>query len=69
LILHGTKDSIVPVEESDRLAAKLEEAGVPYVYDRLDGWPHAMDFALEVNKRFQYFTDAFFSRYLPLPEQ
>ena len=55
LILHGTIDTIVPVSQSDILNAKLKELGVPVTYDRLDGYPHTMDIAKEVNLRCQWF--------------
>ena len=68
LILHGTIDDVVPVEQSDRLAARLKELGIPVVYDRLEGWPHTMDAAEIVHQRCQYFMDQFFAKYLPLPK-
>lgn len=68
LILHGTIDDVVPIEQSDMLAKKLAGLGVPYVYDRLEGWPHAMDLAESVNERCQWFMNQFFAKYLPLPK-
>lgn len=68
LILHGTIDEVVPIEQSDILAQRLADLGVPYVYDRLQGWPHTMDLALSVNERCQWFMDRFFERFLgPVP--
>lgn len=67
LILHGTIDDLVPISQSDALADRLRELGVPFVYDRLPGWPHAMDMAEVVNQRCQFMMDAFFARHLPLP--
>ncbi len=64
LILHGTVDDIVPINQSDMLAARLKEIGVPYIYDRLPGWPHAMDLSQEVNDRCVWFMERFFDRYL-----
>ena len=46
------------------LERKLEALEIPYVYDRLNGWPHAMDAAESVNKRSQWFMDAFFNKHL-----
>lgn len=63
LILHGTIDEIVSVEQSDRLAARLKDLGIPVVYDRLEGWPHTMDMAEVVNRRSQYFMDHFLEKY------
>jgi acetyl esterase/lipase len=66
LILHGTIDEVVPVEQADALAAKLKEQGVPYVYDRLPGWPHAMDLAADVNSRCVWLMEHFLARYAPV---
>ena len=67
LIFQGTIDELVPVEQADRLAAKLEQAGVPYVYARLAGWPHTMDLAQSVNDHCCWYIERFLDRYLPLP--
>ena len=64
LILHGTIDDVVPIEQGDELAAKLKELGIPYLYDRLPGWPHAMDLAKPVNDRCVWLMDRFFAAYL-----
>ena len=68
LILHGTIDDIVPISQSDALAEKLKALKIPFVYDRLEGWPHAMDAAEGVNERCQYFMNRFFDQHLPLPK-
>ncbi len=68
LILHGTLDDVVQIDQSDTLAAKLKELGIPCVYDRLEGWPHAMDLAQVVNDRGQFFMNEFLAKYLPLPK-
>jgi acetyl esterase/lipase len=64
LILHGTIDDVVPIDQGDMLAAKLTELQIPYVYDRLPGWPHAMDASVPVNERARWFMDRFLDRYL-----
>ncbi len=64
LIIHGTIDQLVPVEQSDRLAEKLQRLGVPYWYDRLDGWPHTLDAAQATNERTQFLVNAFLDRFL-----
>lgn len=43
LIIHGTLDDIVPIDQSDLLAQKFKDLGVDYWYDRIDGWPHTLD--------------------------
>ena len=42
LLVHGSLDGSVSVRNSDKLAAKLMEVGVPYTYDRVEGWSHGM---------------------------
>ena len=64
LILHGTIDRVVPIAQADMLERKLEALEIPCVYDRLNGWPHAMDVAEPVSKRSQWFMDAFFNQHL-----
>lgn len=64
LIMHGTIDDIVPIEQADLLAAKLKEVGVPYIYDRLPGWPHTMDLSKVCNERALWFMDRFLDRYV-----
>lgn len=64
LILHGTVDALVPINQADILAKKLTEQQVPYVYDRLPGWPHAMDVAKPVNERCVWYMERFFARFL-----
>lgn len=51
LLFQGTIDDLVPTAQSDALAEKLIELGVPYWYDRIDGYPHTMDLAPEINER------------------
>lgn len=69
LILHGTIDSTVPIDQADTLAKKLQEIGIQYIYEKYDGWPHTMDLAEAVNRRCQYQMNDFFAKYLPLPEK
>lgn len=54
LIVHGTLDDIVPVDQSDKLAEALHRSRVPFRYERLFGWPHTMDLAEPV---FGYLSD------------
>lgn len=64
LILHGTIDELVPIAQADTLAKKLKELGIPFVYDRLEGYPHTMDLSLEVNIRCQWFINRFLEEHL-----
>ncbi len=67
LILHGTVDDTVPVAQADLLARKLKELGVPYEYERLEGWPHTMDLSEEVNRRCLWRVEQFLGKHLPVP--
>jgi acetyl esterase/lipase len=67
LIFHGTIDDVVPIEQSERLAKQLTELGIPCQYERIEGYPHTMDLARDVNVRCQWFMNRFLARYLPLP--
>jgi acetyl esterase/lipase len=64
LILHGTSDELVPVSQSDSLAAKLNSLKIPYEYYRLPGWPHVMDIVKRVNVFTQAKMNLFFEQYL-----
>jgi len=66
LIFHGSVDSTVPIEQSEALVAKLKATGNVVEYDRVEGWPHTMDLAAEVNKHTQSVMDQFFAKHLPL---
>lgn len=43
LLVHGTKDTVVPVKQSDKLSLALRAAGKPYEYLRIEGGDHALD--------------------------
>jgi acetyl esterase/lipase len=43
LLLHGVHDELVHVAQSDRLAARLREAGAPHLYLRLPWATHGFD--------------------------
>ncbi len=49
LIIHGTLDETVKIQQGDRLAEKLEQLKVPYAYARIEGWPHSLDAARTMN--------------------
>ena len=64
MILHGISDELVPVSQSDSLAARLACLGIPYVYYRVPLWPHVMDIVKRVNDFSQLKINAFFEQYL-----
>jgi acetyl esterase/lipase len=64
MILHGTSDDLVPISQSDLLKARLDSLGVPCVYYRVPGWPHAMDVVERVNEFSRKRMSDFFAKYL-----
>jgi len=40
LIMHGVEDNIVPIEQSEKLAAELERHGIPHEFIRIEGGTH-----------------------------
>ena len=65
LIIHGSLDGSVSVQNSDSLVRHLDEAGVQYTYDRVDGWPHAMDFFSPIGERSLWFIHRFLREHMP----
>ena len=68
LLVHGAIDGSVSVQNSDALSAMLREVGVPYTYDRVDGWPHAMDFFSPIAERTLWFIYQFLKTHMPSDE-
>ena len=68
LLIHGTLDSIVPVQDSDILSQILKEAGVPVTYDRIEGWPHVMDFFSPIGERTLWQCYNFLKTHVPSDE-
>lgn len=67
LILHGSIDSTVPIEQAELLAAALEKNGVTCDYDRIEGWPHTMDIEVGVNNHCVAKMLEFFDEHLGAP--
>jgi len=57
LILHGTKDPMVPFNQSERLAAALQDTGVSCVFVPVEGAGHGGFRSPEVPKRIRQFFD------------
>lgn len=64
LILHGSIDTVVPISQAELLVDKLMEAGVPYEYDRVEGWPHTMDLEANVNRHCLAKIEEFLDKHL-----
>jgi len=65
LLIHGTLDNIAQVWHSDTLSQQLKESGVHYNYDRIEGWPHVMDFFSPIGERTLWQCYQFLKMYLP----
>lgn len=68
LLMHGTLDGSVSVKNSDNLAKVLELKKVPYVYDRIEGWPHVMDFFSPIGERSLWQIHRFLEDHMPSEE-
>ena len=65
LLMHGSIDGSVSVKNSDRLSAELEANGVSYTYDRIEGWPHGMDFFSPIGERTLWQIHKFLKLHMP----
>jgi acetyl esterase/lipase len=65
LVIHGTIDTIVEVNQADRLVERMQEVGATHWYDRIDGYPHTMDVAPQINERVQALVHAFLDEHMP----
>jgi len=68
LLIHGTLDGSVSVKNSDNLAKILESKKVPYLYDRIEGWPHIMDFFSPIGERSLWQIHKFLEDHMPSEE-
>jgi acetyl esterase/lipase len=66
LILHGSIDSTVPIEQAELLVERLKQTGLEYDYDRVEGWPHAMDVEANVNRHCLAKMFEFFNKHLAI---
>ncbi len=58
LIMHGTKDDLVPIAQAEALAAALEKAHAPVTFVRLEGGGHSI-IGAEANNRVYTFLDKY----------
>ncbi len=64
LILHGTRDMLVPISQAELLKHKFDSLGVTNVYCPVPGWPHTMDIAKRVNDYAKITMGNFFEKYV-----
>jgi len=67
-LIHGSLDGSVSVKNSDNLAQVLESKKVHFVYDRIEGWPHLMDFFSPIGERSLWQIHKFLKNYMPSKE-
>ncbi len=60
LIVHGTRDALVPYAASTDLEAALREAGVPVLLQKIDGGGHGDFFGPEITRRVRAFLERTF---------
>ena len=65
LLIHGTLDGSVPVRHSDLLARRLQVASVPFVYDRIEGWPHCLTWFSPLAERTLWQIYHFLKKHVP----
>lgn len=68
LLIHGSLDGSVSVQNSDALAGILEINGVEHTYDRVEGWPHGMDVFSPIYERTTWFIFQFLKKHVPSDE-
>ena len=54
LIVHGTEDTIVPIEQAETMVEALEDAGLPYEYLPIEGGPHVSVLMTREHKQLFY---------------
>jgi len=64
LILHGTRDMLVPISQAELLKHKMDSLGVVNVYCPVPGWPHTMDIVQRVNNYTKKVMGDFFGKYV-----
>ena len=68
LLIHGSLDGSVSVKNSDALSSRLKTVGVPFKYDRVKGWPHAMDAFSPIGERSLWHIHRFLRNHMPSDE-
>jgi acetyl esterase/lipase len=64
LIMGGTIDTIVPITQGQKLAKKLDENNVPYIFAPFRGGYHAFDVFTNTNPGVMYFVEHFLAEHL-----
>jgi acetyl esterase/lipase len=67
LVFHGTKDTTIPIESSERLVQQLRGAGVPVEFHEFEGVPHVFDSNPEFATLAAQLADFFIDRHVLNP--
>ena len=69
VIFHGTADTTIPIEESERLFRQLRDAKVPVEFHGIEGVPHVFDSNREYAETAAALADFFIDRHVLHPRQ
>jgi len=67
MVFHGTKDTTIPIESSERLVQQLRAAGVPVEFHEFEGVPHVFDSNPEFATLAAQLADFFIDRHVLNP--
>lgn len=67
IVFHGTKDTTIPIESSERLVQQLRGAGIPVEFHEFEGVPHVFDSNPEFATLAAQLADFFFDRHILNP--
>jgi acetyl esterase/lipase len=67
IVFHGTKDTTIPIENSQRLVQQLRGAGVPTEFHEFEGVPHVFDSNPEFATLAAQLADFFIDRHVLTP--
>jgi dipeptidyl aminopeptidase/acylaminoacyl peptidase len=67
MILHGFKDTTIPIDNSLRLVQQFRDANVPVEFHGIEGAPHVFDSNAELAVAAAQFADIFMDRHVVNP--
>jgi len=67
MILHGFKDTTIPIDNSLRLVQQFRDANVPVEFHGIEGAPHVFDSNVELAVAAAHFADIFMDRHVVNP--
>jgi acetyl esterase/lipase len=67
MLLHGFKDTTIPIDNSLRLLQQFRDANVPVEFHGIEGAPHVFDSNVELAVAAAHFADVFMDRHVVNP--